>query len=400
MDDKKVSKNVKSNRALKVLTLLTKFLLIMICVFLMISFFAIIFYYTYIENKREEIAQTNTNAIIGKDEIIEYGTTLKYEDILQKLVATSNLSEETTLEIYLNDHLLTQNDEYTFNTLDEITFTVKTSKDIIPFFNQKVLLNKKFIWAVQDTIKPVLLGVQDREITEGETFDAKSGISAKDEIDGDLEVIVDGEFDVNKPGEYVLIAKAVDKNQNEVSQNFKLTVKAKPATTPTTTNSNTSNKKGNSSTSNKNNASTNKNTNNNSNADPTSTASGRLSLAKAEASRVVSQIISPGMTKLQKAEAICNYITTTVSAQTNQSDEAYKTNYGNEAYAALIMKIAACSGRCKAVTLLCQAAGLNSQHINQGQWTHQWNKIQIDDGSWVVVDSQIGFVGDKHPLED
>lgn len=43
--------------------------------------------------------------------------------------------------------------------------------------------------------------------------------------------------------------------------------------------------------------------------------------------------------------------------------------------------------------------GLKSQHINAGQWSHQWNKIQIDDGSWVVVDSQINFVGDKHPLE-
>lgn len=129
------------------------------------------------------------------------------------------------------------------------------------------------------------------------------------------------------------------------------------------------------------------------------TKEGRLALAKIEARKVVKKIIKPSMSKREKAEQICNYITNTVASQMNQSTEAYKKNYGNEAYAALVMKIAACSGRCKAVTLLCDAAGLQSKHINQNQWTHQWNKIKIDDGSWIVVDAQIGYMGKKHPLE-
>lgn len=131
------------------------------------------------------------------------------------------------------------------------------------------------------------------------------------------------------------------------------------------------------------------------------TEAGRLALAKIEAKKQIADLKKhyPNLTKREIAEKICYYITYSVDVQTNQSSEAYEKNYGNEAYAALIMKIAACSGRCKAVTLLCDAAGLESKHINKNQWTHQWNKIKIDDGSWIVVDAQIGYIGTKHPLE-
>jgi len=131
------------------------------------------------------------------------------------------------------------------------------------------------------------------------------------------------------------------------------------------------------------------------------TKAGRLALAKAEAKRQIDGLLQryPNLTKREIAERICYYITYSVDSQTNQSTEAYKKNYGNEAYAALIMKIAACSGRCKAVTLLCDAAGIESKHINKNQWAHQWNKVKIDDGSWLVIDAQIGYIGKKHPLE-
>ena len=70
--------------------------------------------------------------------------------------------------------------------------------------------------------------------------------------------------------------------------------------------------------------------------------------------------------------------------------EAYKTNYGNEAYAALILKKAACSGYCKAVTLMCNAAGLQSKHINANKWEHQYNEVYAG-GRWIKLDAQGGI---------
>ena len=114
---------------------------------------------------------------------------------------------------------------------------------------------------------------------------------------------------------------------------------------------------------------------------------------------MVGQITKPSMSVEQKAQAICSYLYQNVARQTNQSNEAYKANFGNEAYAALILKKAACSGFCKAVTLMCNAAGVQSKHINANSWQHQWNTVLIN-SEWIILDAQIGLLGGTvHPLE-
>lgn len=374
-------------------TKVLKIVLIISCVLIISAIVTFVLFYLFFQKTKSQIVETNSKCIKNNEETIEYGTHLSYEQLLEKVVSKTDLFKNTKLKISINDALIDENQEYVFDTVsNNIIVKIETLCPVVSFLNQEATTSEEIVWKVQDTKKPVLSGISDKEITVGDAFDAKAEISAKDEVDGDLEVIIEGEIDINKPGEYTLIAKAIDKNQNEITQSFKVIVKevSKASTTTPSGSSNNSKKSKTSNT---------KNSNSSSNADSSSTKEGRLNLAKKEARQVVSKIISNGMTKLQKAKAICNYITTTVSVQTNQSNEAYKTNYGNEAYAALVLKIAACSGRCKAVTLLCDAAGLKSQHINAGQWAHQWNKVQIDDGSWVVVDSQIGFVGNEHPLE-
>ena len=72
---------------------------------------------------------------------------------------------------------------------------------------------------------------------------------------------------------------------------------------------------------------------------------------------------------------------------------AYKKNYGNEAYAALILKKAACSGYARAYKLLCEAAGIPVRHVNAGSWTHQWNEIKAN-GKWIKVDAYGGTFAD------
>ncbi|MDR0840851.1 MAG: SH3 domain-containing protein [Christensenellaceae bacterium] len=104
------------------------------------------------------------------------------------------------------------------------------------------------------------------------------------------------------------------------------------------------------------------------------------------------QYIHAGMSDYDKANAIFSYLYNNVAFQDDQSNEAYKTNFGNQAYAALVLKKAACSGFCKAVTQLCGAAGLKSKHINAGKWKHQWNMVKID-GTWTLMDAQGGYFG-------
>lgn len=135
-------------------------------------------------------------------------------------------------------------------------------------------------------------------------------------------------------------------------------------------------------------------------AETASTKSGREKLAREEAARIVSRIITPDMNEREKARAICDWLHNNVGTQHNQSTEAYKTNYGNEAFAAFYFRLAACSGFCKAVTMMCDIAGLKSQHINPNTWSHQWNKVYCD-GEWIILDSQGGIFGwTYHPYED
>lgn len=116
----------------------------------------------------------------------------------------------------------------------------------------------------------------------------------------------------------------------------------------------------------------------------------RLKLAKAEAKRVIKKICPKGMSQAKKAERIFLYLAGSSGLQSNQSNSAYKKNYGNEAYACLLAKKAACSGFCKAVTLMCNAAGLQSKHLNAGKWAHQYNRVKVG-GKWYNMDAQLGI---------
>lgn len=115
------------------------------------------------------------------------------------------------------------------------------------------------------------------------------------------------------------------------------------------------------------------------------------------------------MTKYEMARAICDYLYYNVEQQHDQPTEAYKTNFGNEAYAAFVLKIAACSGTSKAVKLMCEVVGIECEIVNQGKWIHQWNRVKLDDGSWpqsewvgewAVLDAQAGVIDAHHIFED
>ena len=119
----------------------------------------------------------------------------------------------------------------------------------------------------------------------------------------------------------------------------------------------------------------------------------RINLAKKEAKKIVKKYVTADLSTKERAFILFRYLTEHCSWQLNQSSEAYQKNYGNEAYAALVMKKAACSGYAKAYTQLCEVANVPVRHVNAGSWTHQWNEVKVN-RKWIKVDAYGGIFAD------
>ncbi len=81
--------------------------------------------------------------------------------------------------------------------------------------------------AEPDVTAPLLLGVIDVTIYVGDAFDALTGISALDDVDGDLSdsIEVTGDYDITVPGTYTLTYTVTDEAGNETTLERELRVK-------------------------------------------------------------------------------------------------------------------------------------------------------------------------------
>lgn len=81
-----------------------------------------------------------------------------------------------------------------------------------------------------DTIAPILNGVEDVSIFVGDAFDPLFGVTATDNINGDLtsQIVVSGSYNVNVAGVYPLTYTVKDQANNETTKTRTLTVALKP----------------------------------------------------------------------------------------------------------------------------------------------------------------------------
>ena len=81
----------------------------------------------------------------------------------------------------------------------------------------------------QDTTDPVIKGADDVTIEQGASFDPRAGVTAEDDVDGDLtaSIKVSGSVDTSKPETYELTYSVSDKAGNTATVTRKVTVKAK-----------------------------------------------------------------------------------------------------------------------------------------------------------------------------
>ena len=88
--------------------------------------------------------------------------------------------------------------------------------------------------AAVDTTAPTFAGADDVEITVGDAFDPLAGVTATDDVDGDVtkSIKVSGAVDTSKAGEYTLTYRVSDKAGNEATATRTVTVEEEPVTPP------------------------------------------------------------------------------------------------------------------------------------------------------------------------
>lgn len=109
-------------------------------------------------------------------------------------------------------------------------FEVKATIQKLDKYAQKVQKTETIIIEVKDTKTPVIELKSDKvEIIKGADIDLKENVaSAKDPVDGDVNVEVKGNVNKDQLGEYDVKVIAKDKNNNETSKDYKVIVNEAP----------------------------------------------------------------------------------------------------------------------------------------------------------------------------
>ena len=244
MEDKKENKSKKKNVIIWVSII---FVVLLICIGA-----GAYYYYTMEQNKISEINLSQKEALKDFSEEVKYGQEISYDELLDKLVDTSKLQENTSISIKINDKELSKEETFKFEQLGTYTVNVKIKNiytySIINFVNKNIENEKTLEIIIEDKEKPTITGASDKEITVGDNLNLQEGIKATDNIDGEVEVKIEGTVDNQKPGSYSIKALASDKSGNIEEATFTVTVKEKPKA-DTSTSSNAENKNSGSSTS-------------------------------------------------------------------------------------------------------------------------------------------------------
>ena len=81
-----------------------------------------------------------------------------------------------------------------------------------------------------DTIKPEIIGAKDIIIKQGDTIDLTQNIKVEDNIDKDIPLVITGDIDTNKVGEYEITYTATDRSNNKAEKTIKIKIEPKEST--------------------------------------------------------------------------------------------------------------------------------------------------------------------------
>lgn len=187
---------------------------------------------------------------------ITYHDNAIYKDMQEQITASDKTVElqKGEVEISVNDMINLNNlnctallengsDRLNINakTVGEQTVKIIVTANNTLFFDKAIELNAKII--IVDTAPPEFTeSVDEIKITEGDELDILSKFKAQD-LSGEVEITLDGEFDNSKVGEQVLKVIAKDINSNMAEKEVKIIVNKKVVVTAKPTASSNNNNK-------------------------------------------------------------------------------------------------------------------------------------------------------------
>lgn len=137
-----------------------------------------------------------------------------------------NLDIEFASEIEIND--LIKNSNVNIINQEINTKALGNQKIEVKYTNlDNKEVSKSIDINIVDKTNPVIMASSTREIEKGDKTSLTKGIVCADNYDSKIECTVEGDYDINKIGEYSLKYVAVDVNNNKTEKEFKLVVKNK-----------------------------------------------------------------------------------------------------------------------------------------------------------------------------
>lgn len=123
-----------------------------------------------------------------------------------------------------------------------IILLITTADILLKFYFTQKQKEKLEAQQIIDTIKPEIIGAKDITIKQGDTIDLTQNIKVEDNIDKDIPLIITGDIDTNKVGEYEITYTATDRSNNKAEKTIKIKIEPKEPTQEATNESTTSQK--------------------------------------------------------------------------------------------------------------------------------------------------------------
>ena len=188
--------------------------------------------YKVTDNKGASYTKTITVTVNPKMEVLNAIPTIKAEDKTITVGDTFDPKADVTAED-VEDGDLTDKIEVLKNEVDttkagkyEVTYKVTDRKGASRTKTITVTVNPK----IETLNEAPTIDVTDKEITVGDKFDPKDGVTAKDKEDGNLTdkiEILKNTVDPSKPGVYEVTYKVTDSKGASCTKTIKVTVKEK-----------------------------------------------------------------------------------------------------------------------------------------------------------------------------